>query len=57
MFFLALLFTYLLKFQVQSWLQVSYNTGSLNTYTQLCLMESEQATLMDSIKDIVWSSM
>ena len=38
------------------WLQASNNTGILNTCTRLWLMESEQATPMDSIKDVVWSS-
>ena len=42
--------------QVQCWLQASNNTGILNTCTQLWLTESEQATPMDSIKDIVRSS-
>ena len=41
---------------VQSWLQVSNNTGILNTCTQLWLTKSEQAGPVDSIKDIVWSS-
>ena len=41
---------------MQFWLQVS-NTGILNTCTQLWLMESEQATPVDSIKDVVQSSM
>ena len=43
------------RLQVQSWLQASNNTGILNTCTQLWLMESEQTTLVDSIKDIVQS--
>ena len=38
-------------------LQASNNTGILNTCTQLWLMESEQATPVDSIKDVVRSSM
>ena len=42
--------------QVQSWLQASNNTGILNTCTQLWLTESEQTNPMDSIKDIVQSS-
>ena len=46
-----------LSLQVQSWLQVSNNTGILNTCTRLWLTESEQATPVDSIKDIVQSSM
>ena len=33
------------------------NTGILNTCTRLWLMESEQVTPVDSIKDVVWSSM
>ena len=41
------------RLQVQSWLQVSNNTGILNTCTWLWLTESEQATLVDSIKDVV----
>ena len=44
------------RLQVQSWLQASNNTGILNTFTRLWLTESEQATLVDSIKDIVRSS-
>ena len=36
--------------------QVSNNTGILYTCTQLWLTESEQMTPMDSIKDIVRSS-
>ena len=32
------------------------NTGILNIYTRLWLTESEQATPVDSIKDVVWSS-
>ena len=47
---------YHLKGQVQSWLQASNNTGILNTCTQLWLTESEQATPVDSIKDVVWRS-
>ena len=34
----------------------SNNTGILNTCTRLWLMESERAIAVDSIKDIVWSS-
>ena len=45
------------RLQVQSWLQESNNTGILSTYTWLWLMESEQAFPMDSIKDMVQSSM
>ena len=44
------------RFQVQSSLQASNNTGILNTCTQLWLTESEQATPVDSIKDVVHSS-
>ena len=44
------------RLQVQSWLLVSNNTGILNTCTRLWLTESEQATPMDSIKDVVRSS-
>ena len=36
--------TIIWRLQVQSWLQVSKNTGILNTCTWLWLMESEQAT-------------
>ena len=43
--------------QVQSWLQASNSTGILNTCTQLWLMESEQVSPLDSIKDVVWCSM
>ena len=42
--------------QVQSWLQASYNTGILNTCTRLWLTESEQTTPVDSIKEVVRSS-
>ena len=42
--------------QVQSWLQASNNTGILNICTPLWLTESEQATPVDSIKDVVRSS-
>ena len=35
---------------------VSNNTGILNTCTQLWLTESEQTTPVDSIKDVVQSS-
>ena len=42
--------------QVQSWQQASNNTGIFNTCTWLWLTESEQATLVDSIKDVVRSS-
>ena len=44
------------RLQVQSWLQVSNNTGMLNTCTWLWLTESEKATPVDSIKDVVRSS-
>ena len=39
-----------------AFLKASNNTGILNTRTQLWLMESEQAIPMDSIKDVVRSS-
>ena len=42
---------------VQSSLQASNNTGILNTCTWLWPTESEQATPVVSIKDVVWSSM
>ena len=42
--------------QVQSWLQASNNTGILNTCTSLWLTGSEQATLVDLIKDVARSS-
>ena len=42
--------------QVQFWLQTSNNTGILNTCTRLWLRESEKATPVDSIKDVVRSS-
>ena len=48
--------TIIWRLQVQSWLQASNNTGILNTCTQLWLTESEQANPVDSIKDVVWSS-
>ena len=41
---------------VQSWLQASNKTELLNTCTRLWLMESEQTTSVDSIKDVVRSS-
>ena len=41
---------------VQSWLQANNNTGILNTCTRLWLTESEQATPVDSIKDVARSS-
>ena len=44
------------RLQVQSWLQASNNAGILNTCTRLWLTESEQVTLVDSIKDVVRSS-
>ena len=44
------------RLQVQSGLQASNNTGILNTCTRLWLTESEQATPVDSIKDVVRSS-
>ena len=49
--------TIIWRLQVQSSLQVSNNTGILNTCTWLWLMKSEQATPVDSIKDVVQSSM
>ena len=48
--------TIIWRLQVQSWLKASNNTGILNPCTRLWLMESEQATPVDSIKDVVWSS-
>ena len=44
------------KQQVQSWLQASNNTGILNTCTRLWLTELEQVTSVDSIKEVVRSS-
>ena len=44
------------RLKVQSWLQANNNNGILNTCTRLWLTESEQATPMDSIKDVVRSS-
>ena len=49
--------TIMRRLQIQSWLQASNNTGILNTCTRLWLTESEQATPVDSIKDVVRSSM
>ena len=43
--------------QVQAWLQASNNTGIFITCTKLWLMELEPATPVDSIKDVVQSSM
>ena len=48
--------TIIWRLQVQSSLQVSNNTEILNTCTRLWLTESEQATPVDSIKDVVRSS-
>ena len=45
-----------LSLRVFKLLQMSNNTGILCTCTWLWLMESEQVTPMDSIKDVVWSS-
>ena len=47
--------TIIWRLQVQSWLQVSNNTGILNTCIRLRLTESEQATPVASIKDVVQS--
>ena len=41
--------------QVQSSIQVSNNTGIINTFTRLWLTESKEATPVDSIKDVVQS--
>ena len=48
--------TIIWRLQVQSRLQASNNTGILNTCTRLWLMESEQVTPVDSIMDVVRSS-
>ena len=56
LFILICRYTIIWRLQVQSWLQVSNNTGILNTCTRLWLTESEQSTPMDSIKDVVQSS-
>ena len=48
--------TIIWRLQVQSWLEVSNNTGVLNTCTRLWLTESEQAIPVDSIKDVVRNS-
>ena len=45
------------RLQVQYWLQVNNNTGTLNTCTRLRLMEPEQATQVYYIKDVVRSSL
>ena len=42
---------------VKSWLEASSHTGILNTCIRLWLTESEQATPVDQIKDVVRSSM
>ena len=42
--------------QVQSWLQASNNTGILNICARLWLTESEQATPVYTIKDVVRGS-
>ena len=44
------------RLQVQTWLQPNNNTGILNTCARLWLTESEQAIPVDSIKDVVQSS-
>ena len=44
------------RLHVQSSLQASNNTGIFNTCTRLWLTESEQATPVVSIKDVVRSS-
>ena len=44
------------RLKVKSWLQANKNTWILNSCTRLWLTESEQATSVDSIKDVVWSS-
>ena len=41
------------RLQVQSWLQASNYTGILNTCNRLWSAESEQATPVDSMKDVV----
>ena len=48
--------TIIWRLQVQAWLQVSNNTGILDTFTRLLLTECEQATPVDTIKDVVRSS-
>ena len=48
--------TIIWRLLVQSWLQVSNNTGILITCTRLWPTESEQANPVDSIKDVVRSS-
>ena len=55
-YFKTVLKTLIWRLQVQSWLQVSNNTGILNTCTRLWLTESEQSTPVGSIKDVVRSS-
>ena len=48
--------TIIWRLQVQSSLQASNNAGILNTCTRLWLTESEQVTPVNSIKDVVRSS-
>ena len=48
--------TIIWRLQVQSCLLASNNTGILSTCTRLWLTESEQMTPVDSIKDVVRSS-
>ena len=47
--------TIISRFQVQSWLQANNNTRILNTCTRLWITESELATLVVSIKNVVRS--
>ena len=49
---MSIFFCFWFVIQVQSWLQASNNTGIFNTCTRLWLTESEQATPVDSIKDV-----
>ena len=51
-----MLFPQRFRLLVQSWLHASNNIGILNTCTRLLLTESEQATPVDLIKDVVRSS-
>ena len=56
MYMYVCIYIYIWRLQVQSWLQMSNNTGILNTRAWLWLTESEQETPKDLIKDVVWSS-
>ena len=53
---LSFLVTIIWRLEVQSWMQANSNMGIFNTCIRLWLTESEQATPVDYIKDVVRSS-